>query len=235
MLAATFAALSLLAHVFPIVHATVLYPLIVQSGGPWSGAEDAVKVPVTLGVMSACPDAILCESVFDHVVQRVADKVDLTLTFIGKLNSSEPDFGVTCMHGSNECAGNVQELCAIKYAPFQQWWPFVQCQNFQGRYEVGKPETALKCAKAADLDWENSGVGACAGLSGDGKGEEGIRLLQKSVVETRLLGVEKSCTVIINGKQVCIRDGAWKQCEGGHAPSDFIRQIEEEFDKLNSD
>ena len=23
----------------------------------------------------------------------------------------------------------------------------------------------------------------------------------------------KSCTVIINGKQVCIRDGAWKQCE----------------------
>ena len=84
MLGVTFAALSLLAHVFLLVHARVLYPLVVQSGGPWSGADDAIKVPVTLGVMSACPDAILCESVFDHVLQRVADKVDLTLTFIGR-------------------------------------------------------------------------------------------------------------------------------------------------------
>ena len=94
------------------------------------------------------------------------------------------------MHGSSECAGNVQELCASKYAPFDRWWAFVQCQNFQGRYEVGKPETALKCAKATDLDWENSGVGACAGLSGDGKGEEGIRLLQRNVVQTQLMGIQ---------------------------------------------
>ncbi|KAI1795114.1 hypothetical protein LXA43DRAFT_1110669 [Ganoderma leucocontextum] len=226
MLPATLVGLSSLAVLFPLVHAGV-DPLLVQSGaGAWSGAEDAVKVPVVLGVMSACPDAILCENVFDHVVQRVGDKVDLTLTFIGKLNSSDPDFGVTCMHGQNECAGNVQELCAIKYAPFERWWEFVQCQNFQGRYEVGKPATALKCANSAKLDWENSG---------DGKGEEGLSLLQQSVQETNLLGIEKSCTVIINGKQVCIRDGEWKQCEGGHTPADFIRQIEEEYDKLNKD
>ena len=102
------------------------------------------------------------------------------------MNASEPDFGVTCKHGPVECAGNVQELCAQKYAPFGRWWEFVQCQNFQGRYEVGKPETALKCAKAAQLDWENSGVGACAGLDGDGKAEEGVRLLQENVVATRL-------------------------------------------------
>lgn len=94
------------------------------------------------------------------------------------------------MHGRNECAGNVQELCAIKHAPFERWWEFVQCQNFQGRYEVGKPATALKCANSARLDWENSGVGSCAGLSGDGKGDEGISLLRESVQETKLMGVE---------------------------------------------
>lgn len=41
------------------------------------------KVPVLLGVMSACPDALLCESVFDRVLKRVGSKVDISLTFIG--------------------------------------------------------------------------------------------------------------------------------------------------------
>lgn len=42
------------------------------------------KVPVLLGVMSACPDALVCESVFNRVLQRVGDKIDLSLTFIGQ-------------------------------------------------------------------------------------------------------------------------------------------------------
>lgn len=41
-----------------------------------------VKVPVTLGVMSACPDALKCEAVFNRVLQRVGDKIDLTLTYV---------------------------------------------------------------------------------------------------------------------------------------------------------
>ena len=41
-----------------------------------------VKVPVVLGVMSRCPDALLCEAVWDRVLQRVADKVDISLSFI---------------------------------------------------------------------------------------------------------------------------------------------------------
>ena len=63
--------------------AAIIHPLIVQSGGAWSVTEDGVRVPVVLGVMSGCPDALLCESVFDRVIQRVADKVDLSLSFIG--------------------------------------------------------------------------------------------------------------------------------------------------------
>ncbi|KIP07039.1 hypothetical protein PHLGIDRAFT_71740 [Phlebiopsis gigantea 11061_1 CR5-6] len=196
--------------------------------------DDDIKVPVVLGVMSACPDALLCESVFDRVLKRVGSKVDLSLTYIGQLNATEPDFGVNCKHGAVECAGNVQQLCAIKYLQTPAWWRFIQCQNFEGRYKVGLPETALKCAHAASLDWENSDVGQCAGADASGKGEEGIALLKESVQNTTKIGVEKSCTILISGRPVCIRDETWKQCDGGHAPEDFIRQINEEYARLNN-
>lgn len=108
-----------------------------------------------------------------------------------RVNASEPDFGVTCKHGAVECAGNVQELCAIKYLQTSDWWRFVQCQNFGGRYAVGKPETALKCAGAAGIDdWENSQVGVCAGTDGSGKGGEGINLLVENVQTTAKLGIQ---------------------------------------------
>ena len=105
-------------------------------------------------------------------------------------NASEPDFGVTCKHGPVECAGNVQELCAIKYTDRSTWWRFVQCQNFEGRYGVGKPETALKCAKAVGIDWEDSEVGQCAGRDASGTAEEGVQLLLESVTNTTKLGIE---------------------------------------------
>jgi hypothetical protein len=173
---------------------------VLGAPGSWTDAQEIItpnkqfsaitKVPVVLGVMSQCPDALLCESVFDDVLKVVAEKVDVSLTFLGKINSSEPDFGVTCLHGPGECAGNVQELCAIKYTPLSTWWKFVQCQNALGRYEVGKPEVALKCAKEVDLDWEFSGVGGCVGLDGSGKGEEGVKLLQESVTFSKELGIQ---------------------------------------------
>ena len=45
--------------------------------------KEEVKVPVTLGVMSRCPDALLCETIFDRVLARVSPKVNLSLSFIG--------------------------------------------------------------------------------------------------------------------------------------------------------
>lgn len=105
-------------------------------------------------------------------------------------NASEPDFGVTCKHGPAECAGNVHELCAMKYASPSAFWEFVQCQNYQGIDKVGQPETALKCASTAQIDWVNSGVGDCAGLDGSGKAAEGVLLLQNSVNVTEELGIE---------------------------------------------
>ena len=47
--------------------------------------HQGVRVPVTLAVMSACPDAILCESVFDEVIGRLGhSKVAIDLTYIAR-------------------------------------------------------------------------------------------------------------------------------------------------------
>ncbi|KAF9075849.1 hypothetical protein BDP27DRAFT_1314605 [Rhodocollybia butyracea] len=184
--------------------------------------------------MSRCPDAILCESTMDSVLQKVSDKVDLQLVYIAKINSSEPDFGAECMHGPEECAGNVQQLCAAKYTPMENWWEFIHCNNFQGRNQIGLPETALKCAKSAKIDWETSGVGECAGMDGSGKAAEGVGLLHESIAFGKTFGLEKSCSIYINGELVCIHDGTWKSCENGHATVDFVRQINAAYDKLNA-
>ena len=59
-----------------------------------------------------------------------------------------------------------------------------------------------------------------------------------------------SCTVLISGRAVCIHDETWKKCEvsglpealaveiliflkNGHTVDDFVRQIEEEHERLN--
>jgi hypothetical protein len=42
------------------------------------------KVPVVLGVMSGCPDALACEAVFDAALPHVADKIALALTYIAQ-------------------------------------------------------------------------------------------------------------------------------------------------------
>jgi hypothetical protein len=45
-------------------------------------STNALRVPVTLGVMSRCPDALLCETLFDKVIPRVAEKIDISFAYI---------------------------------------------------------------------------------------------------------------------------------------------------------
>jgi len=200
--------------IFPL-YALLFLSAVISAGripqlSPQSNAQEVVllniRVPVQLGVMSRCPDALLCESRFNQVLDKVSDKVDLSLVYVAKypnssdheftlialsyrLDSSQPDFGVWCMHGPDECAGNIQQLCVAKYAPPENWWEFVQCQNYQGRENIGDSDLALKCAKTARIDWENGGAGYCAGLDGSGRGREGVQLLKESASLGQELGI----------------------------------------------
>jgi hypothetical protein len=112
------------------------------------------------------------------------------ITYCRRLDPSDKTFGVKCMHGAEECAGNVQQLCVAKYEPFPDWWQFIQCQNYEGREKIGSPELALKCAKTVGIDWENSKAGRCAGLDGSGTGSEGAALLRENVVLGRRVGIK---------------------------------------------
>ncbi|KZV82376.1 hypothetical protein EXIGLDRAFT_843825, partial [Exidia glandulosa HHB12029] len=125
--------------------------------------NEEVRVPLTLGVMSRCPDAIFCEAVIDDVLSEVGDIVDVGLTFIGQPNASETEWGVTCKHGAGECLGNVLELCAISVEPPRpdeidlawrpRWWDFTLCMNAAGKDHVGERIVAQVCATKAGIDW----------------------------------------------------------------------------------
>jgi hypothetical protein len=69
----------------PAAILAVRFPFVLQDSSPrQSPTHQDVKVPVQLGVMSRCPDALLCESVFNRVMEKVAEKIELSLTYIAK-------------------------------------------------------------------------------------------------------------------------------------------------------
>lgn len=50
-----------------------------------------LRVPVVLGVMSRCPDALLCETLFDKVVPKVTDKIELSLAYVARYGCCDHD------------------------------------------------------------------------------------------------------------------------------------------------
>ena len=76
-------------HKLLIPLAAAAASLVAASPAAWSEqtplvVDDDVKVPVELGVMSKCPDALACESIFDQVIPKVGTKMDLELLYIGQ-------------------------------------------------------------------------------------------------------------------------------------------------------
>ncbi|GAA5872462.1 hypothetical protein JCM1840_006069 [Sporobolomyces johnsonii] len=221
----------------------------------------STRVPLTLGVMSKCPDAEICETVMDRVLDThtggiagggrdevVGDLVDLALVFIAKEQKNET-YGVSCMHGELECKGNVQQLCAIEHwgkevnktnegdaelrttrqeKKWGDWWDFIQCMNYGPRSRIGDRAAAKECASVVGRDW-NDEMHRCVATNGT----EGAHLLRHSLRAAQSLGITRSCTVMLNGRKICIHDGVWKDCDAGHEVGDFVRQITDEWKKLN--
>lgn len=79
------------------------------------------------------------------------------------------------MHGSQECDGNVQQLCVRDSSKTSQrdWWNFIQCQNFQDLKRVGDLSLAKQCAKVIGKDWD-------AEFSACYTGSRGAKLLRNS-------------------------------------------------------
>nr|XP_019015144.1 uncharacterized protein I206_01232 [Kwoniella pini CBS 10737]OCF53925.1 hypothetical protein I206_01232 [Kwoniella pini CBS 10737] len=190
--------------------------------------------------MSRCPDARICENVFESVIQKegILDKIDLSIGYIGTPNKTEP-LGVTCKHGQIECIGNSHQLCLYKHLPIDKAYAIIQCQNYPSSFpkEIGTIESIKKCVNTVGIDWIKSGIGKCIQIKKLGK--EAKILLKENVQKVYEKGIKTSCTIDIDstiekyGKRRCIVDGGvWKGCDDGHTPQDFIRVIEEEYKNL---
>ncbi|KAI5455118.1 hypothetical protein NCC49_002389 [Naganishia albida] len=224
-----------------------------------AGASEQRRVKVDLGVMSRCPDARLCESVMDKVFSYpgVREKIDVRLNYIGRPDAKET-YGVRCMHGDRECAGNIHQLCMqrhtfnstfsppsstadepyISSSSLPPYWSFTLAQNFIDSSRTGDLDYAKQCAKAVGVNWEESGVAGCVGEAGANDatsgGKEGQALLLESVERLIDLDVTKSCTILLEGKIRCVHDGSWKNCDDGHEILDFVHSIDREYERLQS-
>jgi hypothetical protein len=136
--------------------------------------------------------------------------------------SNEPGVPPVCMHGVEECAGDVQQLCVQEHAP-AALWPFVRCQD-AAKEDIGKPSLAKKCLAEVAPSMSDKESVSCLTCFKDG---EGASLLAESGRKTRDLGVHSSCTVWVAGSDECAdaSGGPSRPCESGTSTADYVATV----------
>lgn len=180
--------------------------------------KEKVLVPLEAHIMSQCPDAQDC--LVDLIVpamQRVSDKVNFTLSFIGDIDNDET---VHCKHGEDECLGNIMMLCAQKLYPDPKISLGFNTCLIRDYENIATRRLVEGCALEHAVDFDK--LNSCMSEEG-----EGMELLKASVRRSAEKEVTASCTVRLNNKFRCIRDGGeWVNCEDGSEPGDLVRDIE---------
>ncbi|KAF4551523.1 Hypothetical protein D9617_13g100240 [Elsinoe fawcettii] len=178
------------------------------------------RVPLEAHIMSKCPDARDClRDLVLPSMQQVNRQVDFKLSYIGR--PTEEDDGVECMHGPEECLGNILELCAAELYPDPKMYlGFTMCMTRQYK-DIPDKGLVQDCALEHGISFEK--LNDCASDEHTGKG---ISLLRDSVERSASANVTTSCTVRVDGKNWCVRDGGeWKDCEGGSEVKDLVGEI----------
>ncbi|KAI4231194.1 MAG: hypothetical protein LQ349_005767 [Xanthoria aureola] len=184
-------------------------------------ASNRSLVPLEAHIMSKCPDARDClRNLVVPAMEQVVNKVNFTLSFIG---SVDEDNSIQCMHGPGECLGDMLSLCAIDLHPDDPviYLGFSNCL-ISSYAQIPSRDLVESCALEHGIAFEH--LNGC--ISEEGKG---LDLLMASVERSQAAGVKRSCTVRVNNKTWCVRDGGeWKDCPGG---SD-VKSLVEEVDRL---
>lgn len=125
------------------------------------------------------------------------------------------------MHGPSECLGNILELCASNLYPDPKiYLGFVMCLSADYS-SIPSEGLVQECALEHSMDFAK--LNACASAD---DGAKGVDMLRKSVARSAAKGVQKSCTVRLDDKEWCIRDGGkWKDCENGADPKTLVDEI----------
>ncbi|KJZ79756.1 hypothetical protein HIM_00470 [Hirsutella minnesotensis 3608] len=134
-------------------------------------------VPLEAHIISKCPDTRdALRKLILPTMQRVYDKVDFKLNYIGKPTAND---GIDCKHGPSECMGNIIELCARELYPEPKTnLGFIMCLT----KDYGQiPDRALveDCALEHAIDFR--ALNECATRD---DGAHGMQLLRTSVQRT---------------------------------------------------
>lgn len=152
-----------------------------------------------------------------------------------------------CMHGPEECLGDMIILCAahLPFPPSSEAYnnttPVVRSLGFANcllsSYQK-IPERALVESCAMEFGIDFNALNACLSRQDDeddtkrigihGPGEaSGLALLRSDFIRNAALGIQTSCTVRVNKKTWCIRDGGqWRDCQSrGGEVSSLVEEI----------
>jgi len=129
------------------------------------------------------------------------------------------------MHGQEECLGNIIELCAAKlYRDPKVYLGFTMCLAKEYT-EIPGRTLVEDCALEHGISMER--LNTC---TVDEDGALSVDMLQASFNRSAAAGVTKSCTVRLNDKVRCVRDGGkWSDCEGGSTAHDLVEDIIHEW------
>ncbi|KAH8911432.1 hypothetical protein BR93DRAFT_965219 [Coniochaeta sp. PMI_546] len=156
---------------------------LIQTGGK--------LVPLEAHIMSKCPDARDClRDMVLPAMQRVHDKVDFTLSFIGKPTDND---GVACKHGPAECLGNIIELCAQQLYPDPKTYlGFTMCLTRDYK-EIPQRSLIEDCALEHAINFD--ALNECATKD---DGAYGIGMLRGSVRRSSNVGHAFSPGIVIS-------------------------------------
>ncbi|KAH7145774.1 hypothetical protein B0J13DRAFT_327358 [Dactylonectria estremocensis] len=139
--------------------------------------DSANLVPLEAHIISKCPDTKdALRQLLLPVMQRVHDRVNFTLSFIGHPTAND---GVECKHGPEECMGNIIELCARELYPDPKIsLGFVMCLT-RDYEEIPSRALIEDCALEHAIDFQ--ALNDCATKE---DGAYGVGLLRNSIQRT---------------------------------------------------
>ena len=153
-------------------------------------------------IMSHCPFGVQVLDGIIPALRQIGPWVDFQLDFIGKVEGE----ALTSMHGENEVAGDIVELCTIKFAG-EKWLDLFSCWD----KDIGAfPGNWRTCATQAQLD-----APTVEQIAGCADGPDGKALLKASFEKAQQAGAGSSPTISLNGSP-------W---QGGRDERSFLRGI----------
>lgn len=133
---------------------------------------------------------------------------------------------IHCKHGPGECLGNMIALCAAELYPSNPVISLGFSNCLVSSYsKIPSRELVESCALEHGLSFDD--LNGC--ISEEGKG---LDLLEQSVERSQVAGVTKSCTVRVDNKMWCIRDGGeWKDCEHGSDVRSLVKEVKKLYNR----